>query len=368
MATDTDGTATQTYLAIYEYDGFLGTPTLDQSAAGNTGIGGSTSIPTGTTSIISNSNELLFAAVSKAVTDTVSAWSNSLTTLTTLNPVAMLVTADRIVSSGGAYSTTATVGISSTAEGAIATFYDDYNPPVNNRYLDTVMNDTPVSFWILNEISGTAAKDQMAVQNGVYTGGYTQGAAGIVLNENVYSTTVDGASGQITVANNSNQQPGTGDWTVECWVYPTNLTGTQGIFIKDTSAGYSNPPWGLVSGGTTSSFTITNSGNTTYSVNHNVATSNNNPHHLVGLFDASANTITIYKDGVLGTNTTTTTGSIGSPTGTCRIGQQKNTFNRWFFGKIQYCAIYNKLLTPTQISNHYNAGSQANFKIPYMGV
>lgn len=235
-------------------------------------------------------------------------------------------------------------------------------------YIDTILTDSPASVYILNEITGTDAIDQKAVQNGVYAGGYTQAQSGLVLNENVYSTSFDGASGQVTVANNANQQPGTGSWSVECWVYPTALGGNQGVFIKDTSAGYSNQPWGFQFGNTTLSFLICTSANVTYTVNQSGAVSNNNVYHVVGYFDSVNQIISVTTNGVASTNTTSigVGESIGSPTGTVRIGQQKNGTNRWFFGKVQYCAIYNKLLTSTQILDHYNAGIQANFTGSYL--
>lgn len=233
-------------------------------------------------------------------------------------------------------------------------------------YLETVLGDSPASLYILNEISGTAAKDLISVQNGVYAGGYTQAQSGVVLNENVYSTLFDGSSGQVTVANNANQQPGTGDWTVECWCYPTTLGGSRGVVTKDTSAGYSNPPWCISFGSSTPAFQVTTTVPGGGTVNYTSTVATNTPCHIVGWFDSSNTTIYVAVNGVVGSNSTSIGSTIGTPTGTVRIGQQKNTFNRWFEGKIQYCAFYNKLLTPTQILNHYNAGIQEDFLTSYL--
>lgn len=122
-------------IAIYEYTGFLGIPTLDKTASANAT---STSIATGTTTTTTKANELLIAGGEMNSLVTLTSWSNSFNTRNTVSGASggTLFSADQIVSATATYTTTATVSGATRNAGAIATFYDPLgaNADLTNKF------------------------------------------------------------------------------------------------------------------------------------------------------------------------------------------------------------------------------------------
>lgn len=112
-------------LAIYEYQGFPGIPTLDQTSGG-VNASGLTS-PCGTTLKTSYPNELVIAGAFVANGNTFSSWSggfNAVTTVVDAAAPSRLFTAQQIATSTSTFTTTlTTTGAATENEGIIATFY-----------------------------------------------------------------------------------------------------------------------------------------------------------------------------------------------------------------------------------------------------
>lgn len=53
-----------------------------------------------------------------------------------------------------------------------------------------------------------------------------------------WSNYFDGSGDYLTIADNTALDPGTGDFTIECWAYQTTSTGDQGLISKDYSTGF----------------------------------------------------------------------------------------------------------------------------------
>ena len=114
------GSPTACRLAIYEYDGFVGTPTLDKTAAGvaDTGV---TSMSTGTTATTTAAAEALVAAIGINNTPAGISWTNSFATILAASRI---LTGERIVAAAAAYETTASWTTAAGAIGILATFKD----------------------------------------------------------------------------------------------------------------------------------------------------------------------------------------------------------------------------------------------------
>ena len=56
----------------------------------------------------------------------------------------------------------------------------------------------------------------------------------------------NGSSSQISVADNSLLEPGSGDWTMEVWVNHTVILGSSRIILAKTDGGLASQ-WGIVS-------------------------------------------------------------------------------------------------------------------------
>lgn len=117
----TDAGASKSSIAIYEYNGFTGTPTLDQSTIGGAFSTATLTCDCGTTAATTVANELVFASALWNGAETLSSWTN---TFTARNSVGgHLFTSDKIVAATAAYQTTATVtGTAGANSGVIATF------------------------------------------------------------------------------------------------------------------------------------------------------------------------------------------------------------------------------------------------------
>ena len=98
-----------------------------------------------------------------------------------------------------------------------------------NSYAQRVLGDSPVSYWRLDESSGTTAADQLGLNPGTYSGGYTLGVPGAIAGDSAVA--FNGSTGTVTVPNSSSLQ--TGDvFSLEAWIKPARLGITNGILGK----------------------------------------------------------------------------------------------------------------------------------------
>ena len=83
----------------------------------------------------------------------------------------------------------------------------------SDPYSAAVLADNPISYWRLNDTSGTTAVDQTGNDNGGVVGGVTLGQPGPVPGDG--AMTFDGSTGYVDLGTNSNLYPQ--QWTVEAW-------------------------------------------------------------------------------------------------------------------------------------------------------
>lgn len=213
-------------------------------------------------------------------------------------------------------------------------------------FSDSIIRDGPVSYWKLSELSGTAAVDQMGVQNGVYTlAGVTQGAAGGFPLDASTSCVFDGTSNAvITLADNAahNLQA---DICIEALIQTSsssimsifgatnaNLFGYN-FFIGNTNPGELN--WWP--------------GQSSYRAGQVV--NDGQWHHVVVVAPVSGSAL-FYVDGLPRVPTFTGVPTPNSYSGSRFIGAGLSpTCN--FSGSISNVALYNYILTPLQIFTHW---------------
>jgi hypothetical protein len=84
----------------------------------------------------------------------------------------------------------------------------------------------------------------------------------------------------------------------------------------------------------------------------------NTKYHVVGVYDATAQTVSLYVNGVLEASTTTGTipSSIGDDAGQFHLGAEdhNNTPNNFYDGHIDEARVYNRALTPTEVDALYD--------------
>jgi Concanavalin A-like lectin/glucanases superfamily len=214
------------------------------------------------------------------------------------------------------------------------------SPPGPSTYDTTILADTPVGYWPLNEISSTIAYDTTGNgHNGVYTGGFTLGQTGI--GDGDYSVLLDGSTGYIDIPGSVDFQPAA--LSIEFWSKVANTTSGQlamssynvinvdGFYVQGTTPGAQTS--GVVGSSTVEAGTITA----------------DIWEYIVLTWDGT--TLLLYVDGSTVGSTPASSTWVGTPDLLLGSGAS----NYFVSGNLAKCAFYNYALSSEQISTHYAA-------------
>lgn len=215
-------------------------------------------------------------------------------------------------------------------------------------YAQTVLEDGPVGFWPLDETSGTVANDLSGNgYNGTYEDTYTLGSAPLVLG---YPSALfaGGSASAVFVGDVAALVGISTAWTLECWFKTTTVAagvyqglfagGNGGVCIRLDGGGLD-----LLKDQTTlyTTFATGFAANTIYC--------------LQVSYDGA--TFRVYVNGALLTSYAAAETFAGVYQSLAADPNNPVTTPAYSFsGNLGMMAIYNKVLTPTQILNHYNAG------------
>lgn len=219
-------------------------------------------------------------------------------------------------------------------------------------YYDEVIADSPVSYWRLDESSGTTVNDDITTNDMTYFNTPTLGATKLV--SGTTGTAVTFASGSSEYAQ-IDTNIGITDYpmTIEAW-FSTSTTLTAmtiaGIYYR---GGTNRKQYiGLNSSGYGScvSQNVSDSGSAAGST----VLADGNPHHLVGVFNSDTSR-EIFVDGVsVGTNTDSASYS-SLLNGTSIARRSDSSPSNYFNGTIDEVAIYDTALSSARIQAHYDA-------------
>jgi 6-phosphogluconolactonase (cycloisomerase 2 family) len=213
----------------------------------------------------------------------------------------------------------------------------------------SLISATPglVGYWRLGESSGATACDSTANHdNGTYLGGVTLGIPGAIGGDIDTAASLDGSSGQISVPASSSLNVGD-TFTIEAWVKRgTSKSGSNEVIASKQE------------GSLVLMFNEANQLTLRRSTYGEVATANvtttdtTNWHYVVATKNGAS--VHLYIDGVdvTGTVTNQTFTNNNLP---FAIGQSSSS--AFLKGSVDEAALYNTALTPTQITQHYEAGS-----------
>lgn len=223
-----------------------------------------------------------------------------------------------------------------------------------DRYVMEVMADTPVSYWKLDETSGTIATDAVGGNNGTYTGGYTLNQPGIPSTGRP-AALFNGTSGYVALGTPASLNI-TAAWTLEAWVYLTSTPNGSAV-IGEQWTGGSNPVLYELGFGISSGGAALEGGYYTGSAWKAVigsALSLNAWHHIVCTWDGA--TLRLYADGAQVASGAQSPGPTAG-INTLYIGRRHDAGNAPFFpGRIDEVAIYSAALSAARVTAHYNAG------------
>ena len=231
----------------------------------------------------------------------------------------------------------------------------------------------PVAYWDFDECQGTTLGDLSGNGN---TGTITIGASGEDTLGTCTTSSTAWGSGATGKRNASLSFDGTDDYvsvgspallddlyngksfTLSAWVKPNSSSNFTRILDKRVNdnfgwsfyykssgnIGFHSPPLGLNQFETTTN-----------------AITNDNWHHLVAVYDDSADTLTLYINGVNHRSTSTALAFSSDAANNLIIGARADGGGLFFKGQIDDVKIFNYALTASQVKDVYNQGSAVRF-------
>lgn len=220
-------------------------------------------------------------------------------------------------------------------------------PGASLTYAQTVLADSPVRYWKLDEPSGVTATDTQGNGNGTYVGTPTLAQAPAI----AAGTSVTFAAGQYVTATGPLLALPATTWVIEAWVKKASIVNGATIYSERTGAG--TGLIGLVINA--SGFLAMNYRNDAGSLDGYVATSVNvadgNWHHIAARMNGTA--VTLFADGgSVGTATRSAGGAM--TTNALRWGQDNAGTADWV-GSLDELALYTTALADARILAHFNA-------------
>jgi len=225
-------------------------------------------------------------------------------------------------------------------------------------YAEEVLADSPLAYWKLDEVSGTAANDSSGNgYDGTYASGYTLLQPALI-NAGT-SVDFDGTASAGVDMDATAALRITGDITIEAWVEADAFVANQHIVScagDNTDAEAENFLYSMALQNTTGAmYMFSESGagvNQTIISTHTITAST--VHHLVVVRDATAKTITFFDNGVEYDTIAYADNSTGGTNAVVCIADAAGAGE--FDGRVDEVAIYNTKLSAARILAHYNAG------------
>jgi hypothetical protein len=238
----------------------------------------------------------------------------------------------------------------------------DPTPPPSS-YSSTVLADSPVAYYRMNETSGTTAMDSSGHgYNGTYGGSVSLGGPGLVPGDAAPIFPGGGSTSATILKSPSNTAlaPTSGPMSVEFWVnVPSTVTAsTQFLYTQSYASGSSYPTYISLDSGSPPYFTV--------QINTSSGLLSAYPAAVLGaknhvVLTWTGTTLTAYVNGVASGGGTGTAPLIGysSPYAGFSVGGTVAT-QTGFSGAVGEFALYNTALSAARVLAHYNAGTSGS--------
>jgi hypothetical protein len=175
--------------------------------------------------------------------------------------------------------------------------------------------------------------------------------------------TYNGTSSTLSVADNALLEPGSGDFTLEIWLYHSTITGASRCVVSKTNGGLSADwSYGIRTNSSGSTYLEVGNG-TTSTTSPSFTASINTWYHVVGVYtNVGTKSLELYVNGVSqGSNSHAFT-SVKNSTRPLYIGSFDGgaTFGQWINGRTGIVRYYSKALTSAEVTVNY-LGSKATY-------
>jgi RHS repeat-associated protein len=253
------------------------------------------------------------------------------------------------------------------------------DPPPPTTYSSTVLADSPVAYWHLDDSAGSVMADAQNNDAGSYVGGFTLSQPALIAPVSGTSVSFNGSTGYATAPTLTALQ-GSNTRSVEIW-FQTTYNGGEPLIDSGAAGGSNYQMFNLQTTGpnsvggnppnpNTSGLMFMTWGQGFYLPGLFLA--DGKRHHLV--VEVSGSNLWIYVDNTLPKgflanpgwdtryaltqpfNLPNTLNTTGNPIlfGTTRFGAGGSNF---FQGQFDEAAVYSTALTATQVQNHWQAGN-----------
>jgi len=167
----------------------------------------------------------------------------------------------------------------------------------------------------------------------------------------------NGSNSQISIADTASLEPGSGDWTMEAWAYLGANTGSKVILGKfDPGGGSQDVSYSMrISGNSAFAQLGDGAGNyvnsTSYTLPLNTWT------QIVYVWkNVATNSLETYINGVSIGSVSHSLSSILNTSANLYVGSYNGgEYSQYFNGKIGIVRLYNKALSPGEVSRNFNA-------------
>jgi hypothetical protein len=171
--------------------------------------------------------------------------------------------------------------------------------------------------------------------------------------------TYNGTSSTVSVADTAALEPGSGDFTLEAWVYYSVLAGSTRTFVSKTNNGGGAADWsyGFRTNGTTGGTYFEIGNGTTSVISPSFTVSTGQWYQIVGVWtNVASNSIALYVNGAGQGSNSHSFASVKNSTNPLYLGSYNGgEFSQWFNGRMGIVRYYNTALTAAQVLQNYNA-------------
>lgn len=167
----------------------------------------------------------------------------------------------------------------------------------------------------------------------------------------------NGTNSTTSVADDALLEPGSGDFTLEAWVYYSVITGSSRVILGKTDSGLASG-WGYGIRTASNGGTYMEVGNGTTSVTSPAYTVTTGQwYQLVGVWtNVAANSVEFYVNGVSQGSNSHAFASVKNTANPLYLGSfDGGSFSQWFNGRLGIVRYYSAALTAAQVLQNYNA-------------
>lgn len=174
--------------------------------------------------------------------------------------------------------------------------------------------------------------------------------------------TYNGTNSTVSIADNALLEPGSGDFSIEAWVYYSTIAGSSRAFVSKTNNGGNAPDWSYGLRTASNGNTYMEVGNGTTSVTSPTFTASTGTwYQIVGVWtNVASNSIALYVNGVSQGSNSHAFASVKNSTNALYLGSYNGgEFSQWFNGRMGIFRYYSKALSGAEVLQNYNANKAA---------